>query len=222
MIILNVWFFFIFSIIKKNYEFLNSNKIFKLLKHRGPDDKGLYFKKKILAIHTLLKIQDVSNKSKQPFSIKSLKIKNLTLFIMEKFITKMKLRKKILTTTQYKFKTDGDTELFLLSFILWGENFIKKIEGMFAYVIWSENSERIHFGRDQFVQKPLYYFDSKKYLILSSEIKPILLALNFHKEKISFNVESIKNYILNNNFSNNEETFFKEIKQINSVAILEL
>ena len=205
---------FYFQYNKKNYEFLNSNKIFKLLKHRGPDDKGLYFKKKILAIHTLLKIQDVSNKSKQPFSIK-FKNQKFNIIYNGEIYNKDEIKKKILTTTQYKFKTDGDTELFLLSFILWGENFIKKIEGMFAYVIWSENSERIHFGRDQFVQKPLYYFDSKKYLILSSEIKPILLALNFHKEKISFNVESIKNYILNNNFSNNEETFFKEIKQIN-------
>ena len=205
---------FYFQFNKKKSNFVNFKKILELLKHRGPDDSGIYTRNKILAIHTLLKIQDITSNSKQPFCIKFNK-KKFNIIYNGEIYNKEEIKQKILRLTNYKFKTDGDTELFLLSFILWGENFIKKIEGMFAYVIWSEDSKKIYFGRDQFAQKPLYYFDSKKYLIISSEIKPILMALNFHKEKINLNKASIKNYFLTNNFSNDKNTFFQEINQIN-------
>jgi asparagine synthase (glutamine-hydrolysing) len=205
---------FYFQYNKKESNFICSKKILKSLKHRGPDDNGVYKKKNILAIHTLLKIQDITSNSKQPYSIKFNK-KKFNIIYNGEIYNKKEIKEKILKLTNYQFKTDGDTELFLLSFILWGKNFIKKIEGMFSYVIWCEDSKKIYFGRDQFAQKPLYFFDTSKYLILSSEIKPILMALNFYKEKISLNKVSIKNYFLTNNFSNNKNTFFQKIKQIN-------
>ncbi len=204
---------FFFQYNKKNSDFIDSDIILKLISHRGPDDKGVYKTREILAVHTLLKIQDVTNKSRQPFSIRYKK-KKFNIVYNGEIYNKAEVKKKISNIIEYKFKTDGDTELFLLSFILWGEDFIKKIEGMYAYVIWEDNTNEIYFGRDQFMQKPLYYFDSKKYLILSSEIKPILQSLKFHNEKIFFNKDTIKDYLLTNNFSNNQRTFFKPIKQL--------
>ena len=122
--------------------------------------------------------------------------------------------KKRYIGNKYEFKTDGDTEIFLLSFILWGENFIEKIEGMFAYVIWQDETNKIYFGRDQFMQKPLYFFNSKEFLILSSEIKPILHALKFYKKEVIFDNNAIKHYLLTNNFTNNKNTFFKSVNQL--------
>lgn len=212
---------FYFQYNKKKSKFLNSKEILKLLEHRGPDDKGIYKSKKIFAIHTLLKIQDISNKSRQPLSIR-FKGKKFNIIYNGEIYNKEEIKKKISKISKYKFKTDGDTELFLLSFIVWGENFIEEIEGMYAFVIWEEKSNKIYFGRDQFVQKPLYYYNSKKYLILSSEIKPILQALKFNKEKINFNKDSIKQYLLTNNFSNNQKTFFKQVNQISGGTIRSL
>ena len=61
---------FYFQFNKKKSEFVNSHNILKLLNHRGPDSNGVFKSQRILAIHTLLKIQDISNKSRQPFSIR--------------------------------------------------------------------------------------------------------------------------------------------------------
>ena len=212
---------FYFQYNKEKHEFVNTSEILKLLEHRGPDDKGIYKSKKILAIHTLLKIQDISSKSKQPFSIR-FKKKIFNIIYNGEIYNKDEIKKKITKISNYKFKTDGDTELFLLSFIFLGKNFIKEIEGMYAFVIWEEKTNKIYFGRDQFVQKPLYYFNSKKYLILSSEIKPILKALRFYKEKVFFNKDTIKNYLLTGNFSNNEKTFFNSVNQISGGTIRSL
>ena len=204
---------FYFQYNKTKSKFINSNEILELLSHRGPDASGIYKNDNILAIHTLLKIQDISDKSIQPFSIIFGK-KKFNIIYNGEIYNKSEIKEKITQTIKYQFKTDGDTELFLLSFIIWGENFIKKIEGMFAYVIWEEKNQKIYFGRDLFMQKPLYYLNTKKYLILSSEIKPILQAAKLYKEKISFNKKSIIRYFLTNNFSNDKYTFFNSINQL--------
>ena len=60
---------FYFQYNKTKSKFINSNKILDLLSHRGPDASGIYKNDNILAIHTLLKIQDISDRSKQPFKI---------------------------------------------------------------------------------------------------------------------------------------------------------
>ena len=204
---------FYFQFNKKKSEFVNSHNILKLLNHRGPDSNGVFKSQRILAIHTLLKIQDISNKSRQPFSIR-FRSKKFNIVYNGEIYNKKEIKEKILKKTKYKFKTDGDTEIFLLSFILWGENFIEKIEGMFAYVIWQDETNKIYFGRDQFMQKPLYFFNSKEFLILSSEIKPILHALKFYKKEVIFDNNAIKHYLLTNNFTNNKNTFFKSVNQL--------
>ena len=84
---------FYFQYNKKNYEFLNSNKIFKLLNIEVQMIKDFILKRKfLLSIH--LKIQDVSNKSKQPFSIK-FKNQKFNIIYNGEIYNKDEIKKKI-------------------------------------------------------------------------------------------------------------------------------
>ena len=84
------------------------------------------------------------------------------------------------------------------------------MDGMFSFVI--KYGDEIFFSRDRFGQKPLFFFQDKKNIYLSSEIKPILKMLP--KNEISLNKEAVKKYFLENSFFSGEETFFKNIHSV--------
>ena len=60
-------------------------------------------------------------------------------------------------------------------------NFVKKLNGIFAFAIWDKNFSELILSRDRFGVKPLYYFYNKEVFVFSSEIK----AINNFIKKIS-------------------------------------
>lgn len=71
--------------------------------------------------------------------------------------------------------TDADdAELVLLSYIRWGSGCLKKLNGVFAFVIWNSKNRELFMARDRFGIKPLYYTFLGDCLVFSSEIKGLL------------------------------------------------
>lgn len=206
-------FLFIHHKSKNDYDTKNIKNAANYLKHRGPDDYQIYKDKKNFAIHYRLSIQDLTNKSSQPMEIKY-NNENFIIIYNGEIYNLEKLKKQIIEKFDYKFKTNGDTEVVLVSYLLFGTKCLEKFEGMFSFVIWKKNTNEIFFARDAFGQKPLYYFSDKKKLVICSEIKPIINLLG--KEKIKINKSSIKNYIVFNYFGESNSTFFKDIYQLNA------
>ena len=56
----------------------------------------------------------------------------------------------------YKFRTTGDTEVILASFLEWGENCQLKFNGMWAFAIWDQKKLELFLSRDSFGEKPLF------------------------------------------------------------------
>lgn len=71
----------------------------------------------------------------------------------------------------YKFKTDADTEVLLCGYKQWKEKLLPKFDGMFAFIIFDRQKNKIFAARDQFGIKPLYYLNDGKFFYFSSEIK---------------------------------------------------
>ena len=88
---------------------------------------------------------------------------------------------------------------------------VKKLRGMFAFVIWDKNEKTLFAARDHFGIKPFYYTqvekDGQKSLIFGSEIKSLLMHPNFKKE---VNKHALKPY-LTFQYSVLDETFFKGV-----------
>lgn len=181
-------------------------RMLKEIKHRGPDGEGIYVENNIGMGHVLLKIQDISDNSKQPFFYKNLCL------VYNGEIYNYKQLKRTLKAKGYSFETTGDTEILIKIIDYYGlEKALKKVEGCFAFALYNKDKKTTILVRDRFGIKPLYYYRDNNRLIYSSEIKGILTdervpkLFNLEKVLISFNCKL---------WLDNETTFFKNINAI--------
>ena len=74
-----------------------------------------------------------------------------------------------------EFVTDhSDTEVLLHGYREWGESFVSRLNGMWAFVIYDRARKRLFGSRDRFGKKPLYYFHEAGTFAFASEIPALL------------------------------------------------
>ncbi|HHW65895.1 MAG TPA: N-acetylglutaminylglutamine amidotransferase, partial [Rhodocyclaceae bacterium] len=76
----------------------------------------------------------------------------------------------------YRFYSHGDTEVLLKAYHAWGEDFVTRLNGMFAFAIWERDSGRVLLGRDRLGIKPLYYAPIEGGLRFASALPALLAA----------------------------------------------
>lgn len=142
-------------------------KMTDTLRHRGPDDRGVYLDTNISLGHTRLSIIDLSPKGHQP-----MKFEDLVLVYNGEIYNFKELRKQ-LESKGYQFNSGTDTEVLLHSYHLWGPSCAEKFDGMWAFCIYDKKKNILFLSRDRFGIKPVYYyFDGSKF-IFASELKAI-------------------------------------------------
>ena len=73
-----------------------------------------------------------------------------------------------------KFKTESDTEVLYLGIKNFGKDFLRKVDGIFAFVYYNLQTRELLSARDEFGVKPLYFYEGRDHLIFSSELRPII------------------------------------------------
>lgn len=68
----------------------------------------------------------------------------------------------------------SDTEVLLWAYLLWGEDMLSLLDGMFAFAMWDGRTGRMLLARDRFGVKPLYFAADAKQLAFASEIKGLV------------------------------------------------
>ena len=143
-------------------------------RHRGPDAQGKYiapFGSAALG-HTRLSIIDLSKQGSQPMSDVS---GRYWLVFNGEVYNYLELQQELRSC--YSFRTRTDTEVVLASFIKWGPACLDKLIGMFAFIVWDEQTRELFAARDRFGVKPLYYhYKTGRELLLASEIKALHAA----------------------------------------------
>ncbi len=124
------------------------------LADRGPDQSGMYFSGPAALIHRRLAVIDIE-RSRQPMTV-SYGGETYTIVYNGELYNTDEIRRE-LSSLGYSFKTSGDTEVILLSYIAWGEKCLSLFNGIFAFAIWMEKSESLFFARDPMGVKPFYY-----------------------------------------------------------------
>ena len=81
-------------------------------------------------------------------------------------IYNFKVLKRLIKLGQ-KFRIEGDTEVLIKVFQVWGKKFVKKIRGMFSICIWDKKLKKFYSFRDRFGIKPLYYTSFRGIYIFS-------------------------------------------------------
>ena len=121
------------------------------VKSRGPDYSGFSVLENICLGHSRLSIIDLSSASNQPFEDYESKLSMVYNGCIYNYID---LRNKLIKKG-HLFRTSGDTEVVLKSYLEWGEECVKFFEGDFAIAIWDNNRKRLFLFRDRFGVKPL-------------------------------------------------------------------
>lgn len=137
--------------------------------HRGPDYGKIYVNNYIGMGHRLLKIQDLSEDSTQPY-----KYNNYIMIYNGEIYNFQELRDN-LKSVGYEFSTIGDTEVLIKCFDFYGvEKTLNIIEGCFAIALYDTKKDKLYLIRDRFGIKPLHYYMDEEKILFASEIKAII------------------------------------------------
>ncbi len=123
---------------------------------RGPDGSGLVARGRVAFGHRRLRIIDLSEAGAQPFVDTAL---GLTI-VFNGCIYNYEALREELVAKGHIFASTADTEVVLKAWAEWGPEAIGRFNGMFAIAIHQRDSGRVHFVRDRFGIKPLYYSET--------------------------------------------------------------
>lgn len=141
------------------------------IRHRGPDDRGVYATKGMAIGNQRLSIIDLQG-GHQPFVSDDgqiIVVQNGEIF------NHIELAQE-LARTGHPCRTHSDTEVLLRLYESEGMGFLHKLNGMFAFAIIDKREQAMYIVRDRIGVKPLYVHDDGRQLTFASEIKSILKA----------------------------------------------
>jgi len=155
---------------KNNINFVDSMKVMiAQLRHRGPDEFGIYHDSNACLGHARLSIIDLSTGS-QPICNED---KSLWIIYNGEVFNYLELR-EILVKKGYTFYTQSDTEVILHGYEEYGSRIVDHLNGQFAFAIWNKVNKELFIARDRLGIRPLFYSFKNNQFIFSSEIKAIL------------------------------------------------
>lgn len=186
----------------------------ELQKHRGPDGAGVWEHKSVhenhgvMFGHRRLAIIDLTKDGHQPMI--DLVTGNCITFNGEIYNYRS-LRDELIVQGE-SFKTKTDTEVILVAYRHWGESFVERLRGMFAFSLWDATKDKVIFCRDRLGIKPLYYYekqDKNKTFLFSSELRTLLKSGLVDRK---LNPESLESYLWNGYVASQESTIIQDIK----------
>jgi asparagine synthase (glutamine-hydrolysing) len=139
---------------------------------RGPDGQGLQVSDRFGFGHRRLKIMDLSEAAQQPMFDPAL---GAGIVFNGAVYNHADLREE-LEAAGYHFHSTGDTEVLLKAWHAWGPDFVKRLNGMFAFAIWERDGGRVLLGRDRLGIKPLYLAPITGGLRFASSLPALLAA----------------------------------------------
>jgi len=142
-----------------------------VIKHRGPDDVGMYVAGNVGIGMRRLSIIDL-NTGKQPIANEN---DSIWIVFNGEIYNHLEIRIQ-LEKKGHIFKTKTDTEAIVHAYEEYGENCVHKLNGMFAFAIWDSRKQLLFIARDRLGIKPLYYFFDQKKFVFGSELKSIIQA----------------------------------------------
>ncbi len=162
------------GIIKHNpSEIPELQKMLTCIKHRGPDDEGMWYSKSGRAGlgQRRLSIIDLSPGGHQPMISES----GRYVMTYNGELYNYRELKAELQSAGHTFKSESDSEVLLKAHEVWGaQEALAKLNGMFAYAVWDEKEQELFAARDLLGEKPFKYYEGKNELVFASELKAIL------------------------------------------------
>ncbi|MDH3716070.1 MAG: asparagine synthase (glutamine-hydrolyzing) [Gammaproteobacteria bacterium] len=147
-------------------------------RHRGPDGEGVFHEAGVGLAHVRLSILDLSSAADQPMQSRN---GRWVLSYNGEIYNFRELRDE-LESQGSVFESTGDTEVLLQGLMRWGDDFLSRLNGIFAFALWDRESKKMLLARDQLGVKPLYYSQLSSGLVFASEIKAQLACRDIPRD----------------------------------------
>jgi asparagine synthase (glutamine-hydrolysing) len=138
------------------------------IRHRGPDEFGLYRSARAGLGHARLSIIDLAT-GQQPLSNED---GSIWVVFNGEIFNYLELREE-LKGLGHRFRTRSDTEVIVHAWEAWGEEAFGRFNGQFAIALWDENAEELVLARDRLGVRPVYLCEHEGRLWFASEVKAI-------------------------------------------------
>jgi asparagine synthase (glutamine-hydrolysing) len=145
-------------------------RMVEAVRHRGPDDAGVYLDERAGLGHRRLSIVDLAG-GRQPLSTADEK---LWVTFNGEIFNYVELTEELAARGR-QFRTRSDTETILHAYAEYGLDGVQSLNGDFAYAIWDRNRRRLVMARDRMGVRPLYYTLHEGVLVFASEVKSLFL-----------------------------------------------
>ena len=146
-------------------------KMLETMTERGPDGSGFWVSQSAAFGHRRLSVIDLEGGKQPVFTY--VDQAPIAVMCVGRIYNSCELQRD-LEIMGSAFRTKSDAEVILQSYLCWGNEFVERLHGMFAFAIWDGRNRQLLLGRDRLGLKPLYYFEYAQGILFASKPKAIL------------------------------------------------
>lgn len=139
------------------------------IRHRGPDEFGVYVDDHVGLGNARLSIIDLSG-GQQPIANED---RTLWIVFNGEIFNYVELRSE-LEARGHRFATHSDTEVLLHAYEEFGPKCLERLNGQFAFAVWNTRDRSLFVARDRLGVRPFFYTRANGRLLFGSEIKALL------------------------------------------------
>jgi len=143
------------------------------LRHRGPDDGGIWFDQSrgVGLAHRRLAVVDLTPAGAQPMASHD---GRYVLSFNGEIYNHLELREALVEAGVSTWRGHSDTEVLLAAVVRWGvDEALRRCNGMFAIALWDRSGEELILARDRTGEKPLYVGWVSGALVFGSELRAL-------------------------------------------------
>src|SRR5215210_1734650 len=148
-----------------------AERMVEALRHRGPDGEALRRIGPVALAHTRLAIIDVAG-GDQPLDSEAGRV---TAIVNGEIYNHRELRAG-LEERGHRWATNSDSEVVVHAYEEYGVDCVRRLNGIFAFVVWDARENRLVAARDHYGVKPLYWWTDGRRVAVASEIGALLDA----------------------------------------------
>ncbi|MFO7177330.1 MAG: asparagine synthase (glutamine-hydrolyzing) [Pseudomonadota bacterium] len=141
------------------------------LRHRGPDEFGIYRDRRAGLAHARLSIIDLTT-GRQPLANED---ESIWVVFNGEIFNYIELRAE-LEARGHRFRTRSDTEVIVHAWEEWGVESFERYNGQFAIALWDAENGTLVLARDRLGVRPLYVVEHEGRLWFASEVKALFAA----------------------------------------------
>lgn len=145
------------------------------MQNRGPDGKGTWVSRSAVLGHRDLATSPVHGEQPLEFRVGE---SSVTVTVAGSIYNRRDLAADI-EGAGGTLRNQADAELFLQAYLLWGNRFVERVNGVFGFAIWDGRTQRVVLGRDRVGIKPLYYYEYAGGIVFASVPKGIMANPRF-------------------------------------------